>query len=154
MLLLKFARITISHRHQTCTRILFESLRRPFSATGSSPIFGRINLASFIMVAISSSPSFRIFQFLSPIFDIRSEVILSLKKQKNTLNILLKDHLQFMCRFKAPFYLMSPRGSRSMTSPAESSSWSSASSPSTPPAPPLDEPLVEAGGVCPFIYQF
>lgn len=68
--------------HKTLTRILFESLRRPFSATGSSPIFGRINLASFTMAAVSSSPSLRIFQFLSPIFDTRSIVILSLKKNK------------------------------------------------------------------------
>lgn len=64
------------------TKILFESLSRPFKAVGSSPIFGWINFASLIIPATSSRPSFLIFQFLSLILDTNSEVILSLKKQK------------------------------------------------------------------------
>lgn len=64
------------------TKILFESLSRPFKAVGSSPIFGWINFASLIIAATSSKPSFLIFQFLSPILETNSEVILSLRKQK------------------------------------------------------------------------
>lgn len=64
------------------TKILFESLSRPFKAVGSSPMFGWINFASLIIPATSSRPSFLIFQFLSPILDTNSEVILSLKKSR------------------------------------------------------------------------
>lgn len=60
------------------TRILLESVSRPFSARGSSPMLAVMNLASEMMAAASSRPSFLIFQFLSPILDTRSDVILSL----------------------------------------------------------------------------
>lgn len=64
------------------TRILLESPSRPFRARGSSPMLAVINLASEMMAATSSRPSFLIFQFLSSILDTRSEVTLSLKEKK------------------------------------------------------------------------
>lgn len=67
------------------TKILLESLSRPFKAVGSSPIFGWINFASLIIPATSSRPSFLIFQFLSPILETNSEVILSLKNRRHNL---------------------------------------------------------------------
>lgn len=63
------------------TRILFESPRRPFRATGSSPMLAVRNFASEMMAATSSRPSFLIFQFLSSIFDTSSDVIFSLGKE-------------------------------------------------------------------------
>lgn len=62
------------------TRILLESLSRPFNAKGRSPILAVMNFASEMMAATSSRPSFLVFQFLSPILETRSEVILSLKR--------------------------------------------------------------------------
>lgn len=77
---------TLSFKLQTAdfekhTKILLESLRRPFRAAGSSPMFGCMNFASFIMLVTSSRPSFLIFQFLSPILDTSSAVILSLQEK-------------------------------------------------------------------------
>lgn len=40
-----------------------------------------MNLASEMMAAVSSKPSFLIFQFLSSILDTRSDVILSLESK-------------------------------------------------------------------------
>lgn len=62
------------------TRILLESPSRPFRATGSSPMLAVMNLASEMMAATSSRPSFLIFQFLSSILDTSSEEIFSLEE--------------------------------------------------------------------------
>lgn len=64
------------------TRILLESLSRPFRASGSSPTLAVTNLASEMIAAVSSRPSFLTFQFLSPILDTRSDVILSLRNRR------------------------------------------------------------------------
>lgn len=47
-------------------------------------MFGCMNLASLMMLVTSSRPSFRIFQFLSPILDTNSDVILSLKRKEQS----------------------------------------------------------------------
>lgn len=74
---------TQSCSHTLCgflTSSLLESLSRPLRAKGRSPMVGWMNLASEMSAATSSRPSLRIFQFLSPILDTMSDVILSLQK--------------------------------------------------------------------------
>lgn len=56
-----------------------------------------MNLASDMMAAVSSRPSFLIFQFLSPILDTRSELILSLILERGDKWIQYSQvHLEFM----------------------------------------------------------
>ena len=56
-----------------------------------------MNLASEMMAAASSRPSFLIFQFLSSILDTRSEVILSLKESKIDWSINIKHGTDCFC---------------------------------------------------------
>ena len=67
----------------TSTLLLSPSLT--LMPSGSWPRFALINLASFNMVAIFSSASFLIFQFLSDNSSISSGVNLSLEKNPNML---------------------------------------------------------------------
>ena len=60
------------------TRMMLESTRRSLIASGSEPIFGVMNFASFRIAVTFCSASFRIFQFLSAISPTRSSVIWSL----------------------------------------------------------------------------
>lgn len=62
-----------------------------------------MNLASEMMAATSSRPSFLIFQFLSPILDTRSVVILSLRDRRKKSYIKERRGIANMTydRFKA-----------------------------------------------------
>lgn len=140
-------------------------------------MFGCMNLASFIMLVTSSRPSFLIFQFLSPILDTSSAVILSLQEKKegkqpiflvmcllvykcfNTTDFCLESvykHKVLNCSgsmssgCRTETYPISVLGKRSTTSFPTSSC--SSSSPSSPPPPLcLEMPRVGVGAVCPCI---
>lgn len=92
MTTLRFKLEQLKQDFEKHTKILLESLRRPFRAAGSSPMFGCMNFASFIMLVTSSRPSFLIFQFLSPILDTSSAVILSLQEKNRESAHLLSDN--------------------------------------------------------------
>lgn len=66
--------------YRSClTRILFESPSLALRASGSPPMFGVMNLASFNIEVNFCKASARIFQFLSPISVSSSGVMLPLK---------------------------------------------------------------------------
>jgi len=83
------------------TSILLESLSRPLRARDSSPMLAVMNLASEMMAATSSRPSFLIFQFLSPILDTSSEEILSLREGEREINQYKTQHRLLLFHFTA-----------------------------------------------------